>query len=699
MIVGADDDSFRLQRGTTGDHGTLEWACNGEHVNYYEGLIPLDDGQWHHLVAIVAPTGITNYVDGVLDYSRPEPTLQGSLLATSASLTAVGEDIKSPGRVWNGSISEVAIFTNTLSPAQVQQLYGASDASPQITRQPALAPPVYQGSTVSMSVAAVGVQPLACQWTWNGVSVGGQTNSSLVFTNISLANNGTYAVIVTNIYGMATSSPVTVTVVAEAPVILQPPAPITRWVGGSPILFSVGAGGTEPLSYQWQFAGNPIAGATSSTLTLSGPLQASDSGSYEVVISNPQGSYTSAPVVLTVAAPPSAYAAQVMAFGPYTYWPLNETNGSTAYDYAGGLNGTNIGSIVLGAAGNPAPGFGSSHPVYNFNNAGAVNCGNGINMNDTTFTILAWIFNNNSGFDQCGIITKGNNSWRTAIFGTHYLEYTANGIYPFQNGGLGTATFVTGPDGSYSPPVTNILDDGQWHFIAAVYDCPYSSGDKRLYFDGQLVQEASVLGSFSQNTDAVWIGNNIGNNNGDNYWPGMISDVTLFNRALSSAEVASLYSAATNTSPAALAIVGQPRSQVAFAGKPLTLTVSPTGPQPFSYQWHRAGIAIPGATRQSYTIAALSPGDAGSYDVTISDSAGSTNSQPALLGVMPSANPSGTDRRPGGPLSVRRRLLRFLRQQPQRHAGGFPSLRHRPDWHGRPRGQLWQQPQRLRGSG
>ena len=634
MIIGADDDSFRLQRGTIGDHGTLQWACNGEHVGSYEGIIPLDDGQWHHLVATVSPTGMSNYVDGVLDLYRPEIT--GSLLDASTTLTAVGESIESPGRVWNGSISELAIFATELTPAQIQQLYAASEAPPEITQQPAASPPVYEGSTLSLNVTAVGVPPLAYQWTIDNSHIGSQTTASLVLSNITAAANGSYAVIVSNAYGMATSSVVAVSVVSEPPVVVQQPAPITRWVGGSPNLFTVVAGGSQPYSYQWQIGTDPIPGATSATLTLPGPLQASDGGTYDVVITNPHGSFTSAPVALTVSTPPNDYAAQVMAFGPYTYWPLNETNGSIAYDYSSGLDGTHIGSIILGAAGNPAPGFGSVHPVYNFNNTGAVNCGNGVNMNDTTFTILAWIFENNSGLDQCGIITKGNNSWRTDIYGTHYLEYSANGLYPFGNG---TTFTYTGPGGGYTPPVTNIVDDGKWHFVAAVYDCPYSYGDKRLYFDGVLVQETNVLGSFSQNTDEVWIGNNIGNNNGDNYWPGMISDVALFNRALSTAEVASLYAAATNSSPPALGIAGQPVSQVAFAGHSATLTVGATGPQPFSYQWRRAGIPIPGATRQSYSIPSVSTNDAGSYDVEVADSAGSIDSMPAALSVISSGNP------------------------------------------------------------
>jgi hypothetical protein len=457
--------------------------------------------------------------------------------------------------------------------------------------------------------------------------------------NVSLGEAGTYAVVVSNSFGVVTSSPVAIVVVAEAPVVLQESAPITRWVGGSPNLFNIVAGGSEPYSYQWRVDGAPISGAASAALTLPGPLQASDSGAYDVVITNPRGSITSAPVALTVATPPNKYAAQVMAFGPYTYWPLNETTGSTAYDYSSGLNGVDIGDITLGVAGNAAPGFGASHPVYNFNHAGGVNLGTAVNMNDTTFTILAWVFDDNSGVDQSGIITKGNASWRTAIFNTHYLEYTANGIYPFSDG---TTTFLTGPGGNYNPPVTNVLDDGIWHFVAAVYNCPYSSGDKRLYFDGVLVQETNVLGSFSQNTDEVWIGNNIGNDNGDNYWPGMISDVALFNRGLSSAEVASLYAAANHQSAAPLSIPGQPVSQVAFAGRAATLTVGAAGSQPFSYQWRKGGAPIAGATRQSYIIPTVTPYDAGSYDVTVSDAGGSTNSQAAILTVVaPEAPPTG----------------------------------------------------------
>ena len=121
FIIGAGDDSYRLQRNQVGDHGTLQWACNGMHVSSYGGLTPLDDGQWHHLVAIVSPIGMSNFVDGQLDLYRPEIPGSGTV-STSAYLPSVGECLQDPGRVWNGIVSEVAIFGSALTAAQVQEV-------------------------------------------------------------------------------------------------------------------------------------------------------------------------------------------------------------------------------------------------------------------------------------------------------------------------------------------------------------------------------------------------------------------------------------------------------------------------------------------------------------------------------------------------------------------------------------------------
>jgi hypothetical protein len=84
------------------------------------------------------------------------------------------------------------------------------------------------------------------------------------------------------------------------PLITQHPSPQTQigyW--GKSATFTVTAKGTQPLRYQWLKNGVPLAGATDSTLTLSN-LQATNSGSYSVTVSNSVGAVTTYPGLLSV---------------------------------------------------------------------------------------------------------------------------------------------------------------------------------------------------------------------------------------------------------------------------------------------------------------------------------------------------------------------------------------------------------------
>ena len=63
--------------------------------------------------------------------------------------------------------------------------------------------------------------------------------------------------------------------------------------------FSVTASGTEPLSYQWRFNHEDIAGATAATYPLN-YVQSQNVGGYEVVVTNATGSVTSEVATLTV---------------------------------------------------------------------------------------------------------------------------------------------------------------------------------------------------------------------------------------------------------------------------------------------------------------------------------------------------------------------------------------------------------------
>jgi len=68
-------------------------------------------------------------------------------------------------------------------------------------------------------------------------------------------------------------------------------------VSGTVATFSASAAGSAPLSYQWQFNGANLSGATAATLVL-GNVQAGDAGNYTLVAANWGGAVTSAVAVL-----------------------------------------------------------------------------------------------------------------------------------------------------------------------------------------------------------------------------------------------------------------------------------------------------------------------------------------------------------------------------------------------------------------
>ena len=72
---------------------------------------------------------------------------------------------------------------------------------------------------------------------------------------------------------------------------------------GVPVSFFVVASGTAPFSYQWRKDGTNILGATSATNAIAA-AQATDAGSYTVVVTNVAGSITNTPTSLTIYPPP-----------------------------------------------------------------------------------------------------------------------------------------------------------------------------------------------------------------------------------------------------------------------------------------------------------------------------------------------------------------------------------------------------------
>jgi uncharacterized repeat protein (TIGR03803 family) len=115
-----------------------------------------------------------------------------------------------------------------------------------------------------------------------------------------------------NFYGTTTSGGANGTgtvfqVVGFAPTILVEPTNLNLALKGT-ATFSVEAGGSAPVSYQWQFNGTDlsdggnISGSTNGTLAIS-PEVLADSGAYSVIVSNAFGRATSSIAKLIVSAP------------------------------------------------------------------------------------------------------------------------------------------------------------------------------------------------------------------------------------------------------------------------------------------------------------------------------------------------------------------------------------------------------------
>jgi uncharacterized delta-60 repeat protein len=85
---------------------------------------------------------------------------------------------------------------------------------------------------------------------------------------------------------------------SAAPSISNSPASSVAMAGDN-VLFRVSATGSLPLSYQWSFNGQPLAGQTSEQLLVNG-VQAVLAGVYSVTVTNSRGSATSAPATLAI---------------------------------------------------------------------------------------------------------------------------------------------------------------------------------------------------------------------------------------------------------------------------------------------------------------------------------------------------------------------------------------------------------------
>ena len=159
---------------------------------------------------------------------------------------------------------------------------------PTITNQPQSAA-VLQSRCTNFVVGAGGTTPLYYQWHYN-------TSPAVISTAADSGceySPGSYSVVVSNRSGLTVTSSMATLSILYPPTITAQPQNRTNLAGWG-TLFSVGAGGTAPLYYQWWCNGAANAPGTDNT------LMAYAAGSYSVVVSNQTGLATQSATVLLV---------------------------------------------------------------------------------------------------------------------------------------------------------------------------------------------------------------------------------------------------------------------------------------------------------------------------------------------------------------------------------------------------------------
>jgi subtilase family serine protease len=199
--------------------------------------------------------------------------LNGTNLPGSGTVSGVTTDTLSLTTVTTNDIGSYSlVLTNAYGSITSSVALLNVGAVPSVLTQPTNLT-LLTGSVAIFSVSASGSPALSFQWKKNGsnlvngTGISGATTNVLSLTGITTNSSANYSLVITNVFGVVTSS------IAVLNVVLPPTISSSSLTNrtlecGSNVSYTVTLGGTTPLAIQWSLDGSPLAGATNSTLTL-----------------------------------------------------------------------------------------------------------------------------------------------------------------------------------------------------------------------------------------------------------------------------------------------------------------------------------------------------------------------------------------------------------------------------------------------
>ncbi len=456
--------------------------------------------------------------------------------------------------------------------------------------------------------------------------------------------------------------------------LLTQPAPVSPSITTQPsnvtvteptaATFSVVATGGAPLSYQWRRNGVAISGATSASYTLNPTSAAADNGAqFDVVVSNPGGSVTSTAAVLTVQSGGGGGETSLFdvhfttdadgfAYQDDLFRGTNEPNYAAGnYIASGGFTGgalrVSIGGINSQNVANMSGGW---HRNFTLGVPTAVTLSFRYRLTETAeyevdefsqmLVSVDGVLHGISPNDYIAQVVGGGpttTGWQlvqinlgTLAAGTHTVAfggYNNQKTYPDESvevliDDVAVTSSTPAPPSITTQPasLTVTAPNAAGFSVVASGAAPLSYQWRR---SGVPISGATAS-SYTLNPTAV-------SDSGAQF------DVVVSNPGGTTTSAAATLT--VNPAPVPPSITTQPASLTVTAPNAANFSVVATGDAPLSYQWRRNGTAISGATSASYALNPTAVADSGSFDVVVSNGAGTVTSNAATLTVNPTPVP------------------------------------------------------------
>ena len=308
--------------------------------------------------------------------------------------------------------------------------------------------------------------------------------------------------------------------IASPPTISLQPCSQNQPVGGS-ATFTVTAIGSPLPTYQWRKNEVPLSGKTSSTLTLTG-LTAGDVADYDVVVTNPTGTVTSAKAALSVV---PVVTSSSLTSNLKGYWRFDETTGCTAADTSGQGQSGNLTNFSMasnsywtaGRVGGALRFAGTASQQYVVVPTVPL-------PTAPSYSVAAWV------------MADSRPTWASIAknwFGFLHFGLDSNGGQMSNYYGLSGGSYVRAAE-------TEIFPLGVWQHVV----CTVDATNMKLYRNGALVATQPMSGTmFSPLPVPLAIGAKLTGSTPDSFWHGLIDELALWHRPLTAGEITNLYAA------------------------------------------------------------------------------------------------------------------------------------------------------------